>query len=130
MQACVRVVGLAILLAACGSDTAEEVCVIPPCIQSTALSFTITSASSSVPLPAGVFVNATAPFDGPAGCLQTGTTTTCYLHGDPGMYQVQIGAPGFQSVARTVNVGSQPPVKCGCGGAETVHLDIALVPAA
>lgn len=128
MHPAARVVGLAVLIAACGSDTAEEICVIPPCAPSTALTFTITSASPTVPLAGGVFVNVLGTNQTPSGCLQ-GVTTTCGVHGDAGTYQVEIGAPGFQTVKQTVNVAARPAVKCGCGGAETVHLDIGLTPA-
>ena len=86
MRTTIRSLGLAVALAACGSDAAD-VCVVPPCAPSTAIVLTVTSAS----------VNAA-------------------------------GAPGFQTIQRTVVVGERPAPKCGCGGADTQQLAIALVP--
>lgn len=128
MNSLARTFALAVAIAACGGNAATETCVIPPCAPSTALTFTITSASPAVPLAGGVFVNVLGANQTPSGCLQ-GATTTCGVHGDAGTYQLEIGAPGFQTVKQTVNVAARPEVKCGCGGPETVHLDIALTPA-
>lgn len=81
-----------------------------------------------MPLSGGVFVNIAGPTVGAGVCLQ-GAITTCSVRGDEGTYQLEIGAPGFQTLKQTVNVAERPAPPCGCGGAETLHLDIALVPA-
>jgi hypothetical protein len=127
MRAPIRSLGLAVLLGACG-----DVCVIPPCALGTAIRLTVTSAATSAPLSGGVFVNV-LPGPGnqgvaPAGCLQ-GATATCSVLGEGGSYQLEIGAPGFQTVRRTVNVPERVAPKCGCSGADTQQVDIALVPA-
>jgi hypothetical protein len=124
-----RTLAFAVVLAACGSDAAD-VCVVPPCAPSTAITLTVTSASTGATL-SSVFVNVLSGpgYQGvaPAGCVQD-ATTTCGIHGDSGTYQLEIGAPGFQTVRRTLSVGERAAPKCGCGGADTQHIDVALVP--
>ena len=121
-----RALILAVAAIACGGD-AGEVCIVPPCLMSRAVTIAITSASGAVALPAGVFVNVTGASQQSAGCF-SGTVTTCVVPGGAGTYHLEIGAPGFQTVTRTVIVTGTPPAKCGCDEADTQHLDIALVP--
>jgi hypothetical protein len=52
--------------------------------------------------------------------------TTCTEYGYGGKYTIQIGAPGFQSVERTINV--QDDGSSCCSLAVPGHLDVALVP--
>ena len=61
-------------------------------------------------------------------CCNQAPGSTCYLYGFAGQYTLQIGASGFQSVARSITVaeGSQ---SC-CPSTTPGHLDIALAPIA
>jgi hypothetical protein len=45
-----------------------------------------------------------------------------------GSYELDIGAPGYQTTRRSVQVRGTDP-ECGCRIYETQRLDVALVPA-
>jgi hypothetical protein len=120
-----RCVASAVLLTACGSDAVD--CVQLPCAIPLAVMVTVTSTSASQPLSNGVFVKATAPGTVDAAC-PPGPTALCYVPGTAGTYQLQIGATGFQTVMKTVEVTGQTPPRCGCPTVNTVHLDVALAP--
>lgn len=87
---------------------------------------TVTSAASQ-PLSGGVFVKATAPGTADAAC-PPGPTAVCYVPGTAETYQLQIGATGFQTVTKTVEVTGKDSPRCGCPTVNTVHLDVALAP--
>ena len=102
------------LLAACGSD----VCIIPPCLAPMAVALTVGSSSTAGAI-SGAFVRSggnTIP------CAQT-----CFVPGGAGTYDLDVGAPGYQTVHRTVVVRGTTP-ECGCPSTETVQLSVALVP--
>jgi hypothetical protein len=107
----------------CTSDSAD--CVTPPCALPVAVIVTVTSTISGAAV-AGSFVQAPG-FSGPLPCNQS-PGTTCRVLGSAGTYQLDIGAPGFQTVHITVEVKGTT-AKCGCGTVETEQLIIALVPA-
>jgi hypothetical protein len=86
---------------------------------------TVTSSISGGAVP-GSFVQ-TPGYGGPLLCNES-PGTTCRLLGSTGTYQLDIGAPGFQTVHIVVEVKGTT-VKCGCGTVETEQLSIALVPA-
>jgi hypothetical protein len=89
---------------------------------------TITSASASQPLASGVFIKEVVPSAMDIPC-PPGPTAVCYVGGTAGTYQLQIGAPGFQTVTKSVDVAAKATPKCGCPSNDIVSLDIALVPA-
>lgn len=113
------VVLVASLAAACGSD----VCLELPCAIPTAVKVNVSSAGSGVP-PAGVFVTVS---NGEASCNQDSPITNCIVLGGAGHYDLQIGAPGFQTVTKAVDVSQQG--RCGCA-VNTVTLDVQLSPQA
>jgi hypothetical protein len=120
-----RIGALALFLSSCrDSGTA---CVIPPCALPLALTVTITRAFSGGPV-SGAFVNVSGPFTALVPCTQ-GPGTTCDVLGTGGTYELDIGAPGFQTLHRSVTVPatSRP---CGCQQVETQHLDVTLSPTA
>jgi hypothetical protein len=121
-----RVLALAVIVTACGSDAID--CVLPPCAYPMALIVTVTSTSSTQPLSTDVFIKETAPNTIDLPC-SPGPTAMCYVPGTAGQYQIQIGAPGFQTVTKTADVVAHAAPKCGCPSNETVRLDIALAPA-
>lgn len=112
---------LALSLVAC--DSAAD-CVIPPCAQPIAITVSVTSSVSAAGIE-GAFVRATG-YSTALPCSQT-PGTTCSILGDAGNYALDIGAPGFQTVHRTVQVLGTTP-RCGCPNIETQHLAVALVP--
>ena len=112
---------LTVGLAACGS----EECVIPPCIEPLAATVTLQSNVAGRALD-GAFVR----FNGnDADCSGTGTVV-CHVRGNAGTYELDVGAAGFQSVHLSVNVQPASTAKCGCPGADTQALTIALTPVA
>lgn len=112
---------LALSATSCG-DSAVTNCVHPPCPAPFALSVTVISGLSGGSV-AGAFVQTSA---NTLPCTQS-PGTTCIVPGNAGQYELDIGAPGYQTVHRSVTVtGSNPP--CGCAVVNTQHLDVALTP--
>jgi hypothetical protein len=88
-----------------------------------AITINVTAAATGGPVT-GAFLE-----DVFAGVVNTSLCTpTCFVPGTAGTYQLTVGAPGFQTVQRTVTVRGSPPTDCDCGTAVTEHLDVALVP--
>lgn len=116
--AIVRMGLLCVGLAACG----DSVCVTPPCPQTFPIKLTLTSAASGAPVNGTVTIQGGSPTPFPCN-------GTCEVPGPAGTYELDIAAPGFQSVHRTVQVGGTN-VKCGCSTVETQQVAIALVPSA
>jgi hypothetical protein len=96
-------------------------CLAVPCALPEAVTITVTSTTGAV--VAGAFIQESA-LNGPRQCTPT-TGSTCQVLGGAGKYELDIGAPGFQTVHRTVNVSSAGG--CGCA-VNQQHLDVALVP--
>jgi hypothetical protein len=117
-----QTVAFTALLSACGSD----VCVAPPCIESIAVNVNVTGAAG-VPL-SGVFVMVTAPNERSGSCQQGASLTNCFVPGGGGHYELQIGATGFQTVTRAVDVSENAGPRCGCGTVQTVTLGVQLSP--
>jgi hypothetical protein len=87
---------------------------------------TVTVTSTTGTAVSGAFIQESA-LNGPRQCTpNTGSTgSTCQVFGGAGTYELDIGAPGFQTVHRTVSVSSAS--ECGCA-VNQQHLDVALVP--
>jgi hypothetical protein len=111
---------LALPAMSCGGS-AE--CLNAPCPLQIAVTITVTSSISGASVT-GSFVQ-----NGPSGPYSCNGSpgTTCAVFGSAGTYQLDIGAPGFQTVHRSVDVPGTTPA-CGCSTVEAQHLDIALVP--
>lgn len=111
------------ILTSCGGDGA---CFVPPCAPPLAV---IANVSSSLPGKAvdSVFVRVNGSSSLPAFCGGS-STVTCYIGGSGGTYELDIGAPGFQTIHRTVNVGAEAGQPCGCDRVNTETISVALVP--
>jgi hypothetical protein len=117
-----RVILLA--LSVIGCDSADEACVTPPCLMPIAMNVTVTSSVSGGSVP-GAFVS--IPNYSPnIPCTQS-PGTTCIIPGGAGTYELDVGAPGFQSVHRTIVVTGTSP-RCGCPTVESQQVSVALVP--
>ena len=121
-----RLIWLGALVAAataCGGD-----CTVPPCPAPIAVSLSVT-ASNGVTLN-GLTVQVTGP-DGnvwSVSCQQSGPAI-CIVGGYRGGYKLDIGAPGFQSVQRTVQVSSTGQNGCGtCEIVSTQNVAVTLTP--
>jgi hypothetical protein len=111
---------LSSIIWACASDAP---CPPVDCAIGVAFTVTVTSSTSGAPVP-GSYV-AGNPFGGSPTCNDP-PGTTCTEYGSGGKYTIQIGAPGFESVQRTITV-SDDGSRC-CALATPGHLDVALVP--
>ena len=85
------------------------------------------SASGTTRSISGAFVQSS-----PSGNLQPSCDkwppTTCSVVGSAGTYQLTIGAPGYQSVTRSVVVPQDAGGSCNFG-VKQQHLDVVLTPA-
>jgi hypothetical protein len=119
-----RLIWLGALVAAataCGGD-----CTVPPCpFPGFAIQLTVT-ANSGVAI-AGLTVKVTGP-DGSLPC-QESASTSCVVAGNGGTYQLDISAPGFQSVQETVEVTSVGKYGCNsCLRVNTQNIALTLAP--
>jgi hypothetical protein len=60
-------------------------------------------------------------------CTASTGSTVCLVLGYAGNYDLEVGAPGYQSQQQNVVVSGTNPM-CGCQTTNTARLDIALVP--
>jgi hypothetical protein len=112
--------GLSIALLACSKGP----CVTEPCPLPMAITINVTSGASGAPLTSA-FANLALTGGGTESL--SCDAGECFVPGTAATYNLTIGAPGFQSVQRTVVVqGSNPG--CGCASVTSQHLEIALVP--
>ena len=58
-----------------------------------------------------------------------GSPPTCQISGGSGTYTIEVRAPGFQTVTRTVVVPDAVVPKCGCPRPATQAVDVQLTPA-
>ena len=116
-------------------SSSESVCTVL-CALPQAFTVTVTSSVSGAPV-AGAYVSRDSygPGDGnrcnqalQSTCCDQAPGSTCYLRGFAGQYSLVIGAPGFQSVQRSITVAPGSGGRC-CPGTIPGHLDVALVPA-
>jgi hypothetical protein len=107
-------------LAACGS---EVQCVYYPCPAPFAVRASVTAANGAQ--LTGVF---TATSSGSNPC-QAGTPVMCLVPGGPGHYEFDVGAPGFKTVHRSVDVGGTGAGCNTCGNVETQQIAVVLDPA-
>ena len=117
-------VGMLSLFAAACNDGAA--CLALPCPFPIAITVSVTTGAPPGAVP-GAFVQSSGMTTS-IPCNQS-PGSTCMVAGNPGTYQLDIGAPGFQTVHRSVTVvGSS--AECGCPVISVQHLDVALVAAA
>ena len=108
---------------ACNDNSA---CLTVPCPLPIAITVTVTAGAS-----AGAVTGAFVQVSGTPNSIPCNQSpgSTCIVVGSPRTFQLDIGAPGFQTVHRSVTVvGSS--AECGCPVISVQHLDIALVAAA
>jgi hypothetical protein len=121
MHGTMRIGVLTLSIAGCaGAD-----CIAPPCALPVAITVSVTSSAFVAGIP-GAFVQATG-FGSPLPCNEA-PGATCIILGSLGTYELDIGAPGFQTVHRTVQVSGTTPT-CGCSMPDAQHLDVVLSPA-
>jgi hypothetical protein len=104
-------------VSACGGTE----CLSVPCPQPHALEITVTAGATGAPIPAAsIAVSGAATGGGPC------QNAKCDVMGVAGTYEVDISAPGYQTVHRQVVVPGTVGAACGCPTAETQRLTVAL----
>jgi hypothetical protein len=114
-------------------------------VLSVALSSCRDDCVATCPLPVAVVVHVTAgaaagPVDGafirtagertaagPNTCRAETPATICTVPGHAGTYELEVGAPGFQTTRRTVNVPGTAPEGCRCATVDTVLVNVSLL---
>ena len=120
MRGLIWSVALTAAAAACGSDCLGGPCPLPIVIQ---LSVTASGGTAV----SGLVVQVTD--DGAiVPCLSSGPTS-CFVSGYGGSYRLDVSAPGFQSIQKTVQVAGPDPKDCGCYIPTTANVAVTLVPA-
>lgn len=109
---------LAVVLStsACG----ESECILPPCAPPFAVEVTVTGETPGT-VVAGVSIAVTGAVTGGGPCPEA----KCFVLGSAGTYELDISAPGYQTVHRSVVVSGTSP-ECGCPTVETQRLTVAL----
>lgn len=115
--------GLSAALVSCGV-LHDDRCLPPPCPLPLAITISVTAGAGGGSI-GGAFVKVSGAIVSTIPC-NAGPGTTCYVPGGAGTYNLEVGAPGFQSAQRTVVVQGKNP-ECGCPIVATEHLDVALV---
>jgi hypothetical protein len=97
-------------------------CLALPCALPVAIVINVTGATSGASVE-GVSVDVSGAVTATVTC-----TGTCHVPGTAGTYNLDVRAPGFAPVRRTLTVhGTNPP--CGCPTVVTENVAIALVEA-
>jgi hypothetical protein len=112
-------VGLAASLASCREDCVAT-CALPVAV-------IVHVTAGGVPGPVnGAFVRSLGPVAGPEGCVAEQPASICIVPGHAGTYDIEVGAPGFQTTRRTVVVQGAAAEGCLCPTADTVRIDVSL----
>ncbi len=118
---CIALTASSLLVASCGGGE----CQLPACIVQFAIRIQVTAASGG-PVP-GVTVLVSGTVGGMAQCSVVGSATDCIVPGPGGAYELEISAPGFQTVHRSVTVRDTSQ-GCQCSHVETEQLYVTLAP--
>lgn len=105
-------------LACCGK------CLSIPCPMPIAISVNVTAGGVPGPVK-GAFIRVN--FGDAYGCAIGVTASICSVPGYGGAYDLEVGAPGFQTTHRTVTVHGTSR-DCGCDTVTPEYLTIVLVP--
>lgn len=106
--------------------SAEAPCPTYPCPQGVAFEITLTGSPVGTPLTTASY--RLLPDGASLACNQGASANTCVLMGSPGTYQVEISAPSYTTVQRTIVVSAKPAPRCSCVSDETQFLTIAMSP--
>jgi hypothetical protein len=125
LAALLELAALGLTLASCSNG--NECLPIPtaPCPLPLALTINVTAIAIGGPV-SGAFVDVSGAAIATIPCSTGTDTTVCYVPGYAGKYNLEVGAPGFQSTQQSVTVPGTNPT-CGCATAATEHLSVALV---
>ena len=106
---------MAVAFVSCGE------CLMPPCPLPIALIVNVTGGTPGAPVT-GAVVQVSGAIFGTIPC-----STSCYVPGTAGTYNLDVTAPGFEALRRTVTVQGTNP-SCGCPTVVPEKVTVALVP--
>ena len=109
------------------SACSDAPCVVVPCPLSIALILGVTSSSAARPV-GNVVATYGAPYVTSVNCTGDGG---CFIPGAPGAYEVDIAAPGFLPVHKSIVVTGSAGSEGGCPRcslADTQHITVVLTP--
>ena len=121
------VLGLAVVLVAyigC-SAPAKPDCLRPPCPLPIAIVVRVSSASGG-PVP-GLTLTLSGAASGSVQCNADAGTTSCFVPGAPGRYDLLFAAPGCAAKTVSVTVQGSTPA-CGCTSVERQDVVVVLTP--
>jgi hypothetical protein len=121
-----RYLGPLIALAV-GSTHCEAPCPTFPCV-SPGFAFEITLTGSPAGTPLTTASYRILPSGSPEPCNEGAAANTCATMSGPGTYQVEISAPFYTTVQRTIVVPAKPAARCDCPSNDTQLLTIAMSP--
>jgi hypothetical protein len=122
MRTLISSFALAITATGCGND-----CFVHPCPLPIAIQLSVASTTGN-PVSGVVVTVTSSATTNVISCVSSGPTS-CYVGGDPGMYQIDVSAPGFRSVQKTVQVSGSNPTACSCSSPDTQNVTVTLTPA-
>jgi hypothetical protein len=109
---------LALVVAGC-----YEPCVFPPCISPLAVQVVVTADGSIAPVKDAFVREDAGIVTNNVPC--TGSPARCEIRGYARTYNLEIGAPGFQTVKRSVVVSADKS-SCGCPSATLERVEVSL----
>jgi hypothetical protein len=116
-----RILIVSLATVSCGGN---EPCVPPPCPAPIAAIVRISAGGTE-----GSLTNAFVKDARNGGILAqcSGSPAVCSVSGEHGTYELEIGAPGFRSVTRSISVSGTDAPKCSCPQVVTQNIDVTLV---
>jgi hypothetical protein len=117
--------GLAVVVLGMALVSCREECIMS-CPLPVAVIVHVTAGAAAGPVD-GAFVRVSGPPAGTASCVAETLASVCFVPGYAGSYDLEVGAPGFQTTRRTVAVQGTPQERCRCAVSDTVRIDVSLV---
>jgi hypothetical protein len=115
-----------LIVLAIGCTQIDEACPALPCPISSVFEITLTGSPAGTPLTTASY--RVLPSGSPVACDQGAAGNTCEIMGSPGTYQIEITAPSYTTVQRTIVAPARPAARCACQLADTRFLTIAMSP--
>ena len=117
---------LPLIAAALACTSSEQPCPALPCPFPLAFEITLTGSPAGTPVTTASF--RLLPGGSPVPCAQGVASNTCMMGGGPGTYQIEISAPSYATVQRTIVVPAKATARCSCTADDTQILTIAMSP--
>jgi len=105
----------------------NDACFIPPCPLPIAVDLTVSAPNAPSGIN-GLTVTYSGTVNGSGSCAK-GVSSTCWVTGPAGPYQIEVSAPGYVPVKLGVTVTGTQPGGCSCGTVDTQHFSVVMQPA-